>query len=75
MNVESPARELRIALVEDHPRTRAGLVALLGRAPGFKVVAAWGSMEEALRELLRAAPHVLLTDIGLPGMSGIDGVR
>jgi len=75
MSQEPPSRELRIALVEDQARTRAGLVALLGREPGFKVVAAWSSMEEALRELERAAPHVLLSDIGLPGMSGIDGVR
>jgi DNA-binding NarL/FixJ family response regulator len=75
MSPEPPAKELRIALVEDQARTRAGLVALLAREPGFKVVAAWGSMEEALRELERAAPHVLLSDIGLPGMSGIDGVR
>jgi DNA-binding NarL/FixJ family response regulator len=75
MSSDPPARELRIALVEDQARTRAGLVALLARAAGFKVVAAWGSMEEALPELERAAPHVLLSDIGLPGMSGIDGVR
>lgn len=75
MGSDPPARELRIALVEDQARTRAGLVALLSREAGFKVVAAWASMEEALQELERAAPHVLLSDIGLPGMSGIDGVR
>jgi DNA-binding NarL/FixJ family response regulator len=67
--------ELRIALVEDQARTRAGMVPLLQRQPGFRMVGAWGSMEEALRELERAAPHVLLADIELPGMSGIDGVR
>jgi len=70
-----PDRPLALALVEDQARTRAGLVDLLGREPGFAVVGAWGSMEAALAELPRAAPDVLLADIELPGMSGIDGVR
>jgi len=68
-------RELAIALVEDQERTRTGLVELLAREPGFRVVGAWSSMEEALAELERAAPHVLLADIELPGMNGIEGVR
>jgi DNA-binding NarL/FixJ family response regulator len=67
--------ELAIAVIEDQPRTRQGLVDLLSRERGFRVVAAWGSMEAALPELGRAAPQVLLADIELPGMSGIEGVR
>ena len=42
---------MRIALVEDQARTRAGLIALLGREPRFKVVGAWSSMEDALAEV------------------------
>ena len=68
-------RDVRIALVEDQARTRSGLIALLGREPRFKVVGAWSSMEDALAEVGRAAPHVLLADIELPGMTGIEGVK
>jgi DNA-binding NarL/FixJ family response regulator len=71
----SVPHDVRIALVEDQVRTRSGLITLLGREPRFTVVGAWGSMEDALREVERAAPHVLLADIELPGMTGIEGVR
>ena len=66
---------LRIAIVEDQARTRAGLEALLAGVPGFVVCGAFGSMEDALPVLQREPPDVLLCDIGLPGMSGSDGVR
>jgi DNA-binding NarL/FixJ family response regulator len=66
---------IRIALVEDQPRTREGLAALIGGAAGFEIAGAYGSMEEALPAIQRAPPDVVLADIGLPGMSGIEGVR
>lgn len=66
---------IRVVIVEDQRRTREGLTAEIGHAPGFSVPAAFGSMEEALPSLERDPPDVLLADIGLPGMSGIEGVR
>jgi DNA-binding NarL/FixJ family response regulator len=67
--------QIRVALVEDQPRTREGLASLIGGSPGFEIAGQYGSMEEALPALQRVTPDVLLADIGLPGMSGIEGVR
>lgn len=66
---------IRVAIVEDQRRTREGIAAEIAAADDLRVAGAYGSMEEALPVLERDPPDVLLTDIGLPGMSGIDGVR
>lgn len=66
---------IRIAVVEDQTRTREGLAALIGGTAGYRVTGAYGSMEEALPRLQAEPPDILLADIGLPGMSGIEGVR
>lgn len=66
---------IRVALVEDERHTREGLIAALGSDRALGVVGAWGSMEEALPHLLADPPQVLLADIGLPGISGIEGLR
>jgi DNA-binding NarL/FixJ family response regulator len=68
-------RAIRVALVEDHARTREGLVAEIAADAGFAVVGAFASMEAALPALDADPPDVLLADIGLGGMSGIEGVR
>ena len=65
----------KIAIVEDHPATREGLAVLLGNTPGHEIVGRFPTMELALARLPLNPPHVLLVDIGLPGMSGIEGVR
>ena len=64
-----------VMIVEDQRRTREGIAAEIGFDPALRVVGAFASMEEALPRLEREPPDVLLTDIGLPGMSGIEGVR
>lgn len=66
---------LDVAIVEDQERLREGLAALLAGEPGFRVVGSFGSMEQALPALQRAPPAIVLADIGLPGMNGIEGVR
>ena len=66
---------IRVALVEDNETIRMGLAALIDGTPGYECVAAWTSCEEMLPELREVRPGVLLMDIGLPGMSGIEGVR
>jgi DNA-binding NarL/FixJ family response regulator len=67
--------QIRVAIVEDQRQTREGLALLIGNAPGFRTTGQWPSMEEALAEIAAGLPDVLLADIGLPGISGIDGVR
>ena len=65
--------EIAIAIVEDHKATREGLSALIDGTPGYRVTGRFPSMEATLAAL-QDAPDVLLLDIGLPGMSGIDGI-
>lgn len=66
---------LRVALVEDDRRFREGLGMLVEGTPGFQLVGAFGSVEEALGRSLPEPPQVLLLDIHLPGVLGSEGVR
>jgi len=63
-----------VAIIEDQARTREGLRALIASSDGFDCIGAWGSMEDALAADWKAQPNVVLVDLGLPGMSGIDGI-
>src|SRR5688572_22629843 len=65
---------LRVGIVEDQREIREGLAALVGGTPGYECTGAYRSVEEALRELPARVPQVLLLDVGLPGMSGIEGI-
>jgi DNA-binding NarL/FixJ family response regulator len=67
--------EIKVAIVEDKPELREGLRALLQGTPGYRFSGAFPSMERALRELPHDLPDALLVDLGLPGMSGIEGIR
>jgi DNA-binding NarL/FixJ family response regulator len=66
---------IRVAIVEDQREIREGLALLIGASPGFRCLGAWRSMEEATAALRAAVPDVLLVDLELPGMSGIEGIR
>jgi DNA-binding NarL/FixJ family response regulator len=66
---------IRVALVEDQDVTREGLSLLIGGSAGFAICGQYDCMEQALQEIRGSPPDVLLADIGLPGMSGIEGVR
>jgi DNA-binding NarL/FixJ family response regulator len=67
--------DISIALVEDDKKVREGIKALICGTPGFNCIAAYGSAEEALEKLLNQPPDVVLMDINLPGMSGIECVK
>jgi DNA-binding NarL/FixJ family response regulator len=63
-----------VSIVEDQPGTREGLVKLFSRTPGIQCLRAYASGEDALRGIPGERPQVVLMDINLPGMSGIECV-
>jgi len=65
---------IRVGIIEDQREIREGLRALIEGTEGYNVAGSFGSMEQALAEISRASPDVILVDIGLPGMSGIEGI-
>lgn len=66
---------IRIAIVEDEPDLRAELAAQLGNQPDLVVVSVFADAETALANLEQANVDVVLTDIRLPGASGIELIR
>lgn len=66
---------MRLAIVEDDILTRELLLLLLGRDAMVEAVEAYACAEEALERLDEFDPEVLLLDLGLPGMSGIELIR
>ena len=64
--------EITVAIVEDDQGIRETLVRLLAEARGFRCLGAFSTGEEALQRLPKMAPEVVLVDINLPKMSGID---
>jgi DNA-binding NarL/FixJ family response regulator len=66
---------LRVGLVEDDDRLRADFVQVIEGSGDMRCVGAYPSAEAALAELPSRTPDVVLMDINLPGMSGIESVR
>lgn len=66
---------VRLAVVDDHALFRAGLISLLGEMPEFLVVGEAGDGQGAVEVVLRETPDILLLDVNMPGMSGVDVVR
>jgi DNA-binding NarL/FixJ family response regulator len=64
-----------VAIVEDDEQVRENLARLVGEASGFECIAAFSSGEKALEALPRQTPDVVLMDINLPGISGVECVR
>ena len=66
---------ISVTLIEDERDVREGLTVLINGSPGFRCTAAFRTMEDALRSIGNAVPDIVLTDIGLPGMSGVEGTK
>jgi DNA-binding NarL/FixJ family response regulator len=66
---------MRVVLIEDLREIREGLCALINGTSGFECVASYGMMETALARIENEKPDAILTDLGLPGMSGIEGIK
>lgn len=72
---ESDSARLRVVIIEDSREVREGLSMLISGTPGFVCTSSYRTMEEALSSINGDQPEVILTDIGLPGMNGIEGTR
>src|SRR5262249_50457645 len=66
---------IRVAIVEDQRDIRESLTFLVNGTPGYSCTGSYRTMEEALERIPQQLPEVVLSDIGLPGMSGIQGIR
>jgi DNA-binding NarL/FixJ family response regulator len=65
---------IRVAIIEDDRRIREGLSTLINGSPGYRCVLSFRCMEEALAGRWEEIPDVALVDLGLPGMSGTEGL-
>src|SRR6476661_3523923 len=66
---------ITVSIVEDNEQLRTTLARVLNRSDGFKCLSHYGSAEDALKDLPTVKPEVVLMDINLPGMNGVECVR
>ncbi len=66
---------VKVAIIEDLRDIRECLAILINGTPGFQCVGVYRSMEEALDRIRFNLPDLALCDIGLPGMSGLEGIK
>jgi DNA-binding NarL/FixJ family response regulator len=66
---------IAVSIVEDNPEARKILARWINRANGFRLAGEFGDGESAVRLLPENAPNVVLMDINLPGMSGVEAVK
>ena len=72
---ERPNGSIEVVIIEDMRDVREGLAALIDGTPGFRCARSYRTMEDALAGAGIGTSEVILTDIALPGMSGIEGIR
>lgn len=75
MEEQTGNKNIRVAIIEDRREIREGLGMLISFTGGFECTGKYGSMEVALAQIPQNVPDVVLSDIGLPGMDGIEGIR
>lgn len=69
------AEKIRILIADDHPMVRSGMQAFLNSVPDIEIVGEAGSGEEAVAAALEQQPDVVLMDIQMPGLNGIEATR
>lgn len=73
--VDNKAEKIKVLLVDDHVVLRKGMIALLGEESGIAVVGEAGNGEEAITQVKTTNPDVVIMDISMPGINGIDATR
>lgn len=66
---------IKVLLYEDNPQLREGLTMLISGSDGFEVVAAFKNCENVETEVAAYVPDVVLMDIDMPGVNGIEGLK
>jgi DNA-binding NarL/FixJ family response regulator len=66
---------ITVSIVEDDPSLCKGLARLVGQTRDIRCMGCYANAEDAIREIVQAPPEVVLMDINLPGMDGIECVR
>jgi DNA-binding NarL/FixJ family response regulator len=67
--------QIKVAIVDDDEGIRASLAALIRRGPGLRLTGDYSNAETTLKEIQNHPPDVVLMDINLPGMNGVECVR
>ena len=75
MNGDDMKKNIAILIVDDHPIVRDGLEAILSTQPDFQISGAAASGEEALTLFEKQRPDVVLLDLEMPGMDGVEVIR
>lgn len=70
----SPSRQ-RLLLVDDHPMMRAGMAQLINKQPDLEVCCEAGNPAEALQKIAHGRPDLVVTDITMPGRSGVEFIK
>lgn len=66
---------IKVLLYEDNPQLREGLAMLINGTDGFEVTAAFKNCNNVVEEVMGYNPDVILMDIDMPGVNGLDGLR
>lgn len=74
-SLQQPQSLIKVAIIEDERDIRECLTFLVSGTDGYSCTGNYRTMEEALDKIPYDMPDIVLSDIGLPGMSGIEGVR
>jgi DNA-binding NarL/FixJ family response regulator len=72
--LEAPAKASRVLLADDHTLVRAGIRALLEKLPGVEVAGEAGDGREVLELIQAQQPDVVLMDISMPGLNGLQAL-
>ena len=73
--MNSPSKTIRVILADDHTLVRAGIRALLEKLPGVKVIGEAGDGREVLNLVKAQTPDVVLMDIAMPGLNGLEAAE
>src|SRR5690606_16238223 len=67
-------QDIKVSIIEDDPTIRDGYAYLIDSVPGYNVISSFASYEDAIKKIACNKPDVVLLDIELPGLSGIDAL-